>query len=78
MTELGNASFGGASIAQLTLPQAQFITDKVGQFDQISVAAAKGVTPTELRARIEKVVPTNVRVETAQQNADRQSQRDSR
>ncbi len=73
MTELGNASFGGASIAQLTLPQAQFITDKVGQFDQISVAAAKGVTPTELRARIEKVVPTNVRVETAQQNADRQS-----
>jgi putative ABC transport system permease protein len=73
LTELGNASFGGASIAQLTLPQAQFITDKVGQFDQISVAAAKGVTPTQLRARIEKVVPTNVRVETAQQNADRQS-----
>ena len=73
LTELGNASFGGASIAQLTLPQAQFITDKVGQFDQISVAAAKGVTPTELRARIEKVVPPNVRVETAQQNADRQA-----
>ena len=41
LTELGNASFGGASIAQLTLPQAQFVTDKVGKFDQISVAAAK-------------------------------------
>jgi putative ABC transport system permease protein len=73
LTELGNASFGGASIAQLTLPEAQFVTDKVGQFDQISVAAAKGVTPTELRARIQKVVPSNLRVETAEQNANRQS-----
>jgi putative ABC transport system permease protein len=73
LTELGNASFGGASIAQLTLPQAQFVTDKTGQFDQISVAAAKGVTPTELRGRIQRVVPSNVRVETAQENADRQT-----
>ena len=73
LTELGNASFGGASIAQLTLPQAQFVTDKTGQFDQISVAAAEGVTPTELRGRIQRVVPSNLRVETAQENADRQT-----
>jgi putative ABC transport system permease protein len=73
LTELGNASFGGASIAQLILPEAQFVTDKTGQFDQISVAAAKDVTPTELRARVQKVVPSTLRVETAQQNADRQT-----
>ena len=44
LTRLGSASFGGASIAQVTLPQAQRITRKVGRLDQISVAAAEGVT----------------------------------
>ena len=73
LTELGNASFGGASIAQLTLPEAQFITQKVGKFDQISVAAAKGVSPVVLRHRIERVMPSSVRVETAAQNANRQT-----
>ena len=73
LTELGNASFGGASIAQLTLPQAQFVTDKVGQFDQISVAAA-GASPRPSCGRGSRGwCPPNVRVETAQQNADRQS-----
>jgi putative ABC transport system permease protein len=71
LTQLGNTAFGGAAIAQLILPEAQFVTNNVGKFDQITVAAAKGVTPTELRARVETVVPPNVRVETAQQNADR-------
>ena len=75
LTELGggDTSFGGASIAQLILPEAQLITDKVGQFDQISVAAEDGVTPADLRDRIEQVVPSSVRVETAAQNASRQS-----
>jgi len=73
LTELGNASFGGASIAQLTLPEAQRETGKVGRFDQISVAAAPGVTPRELQARIKRVVPDSVRVETGQENADRQT-----
>jgi putative ABC transport system permease protein len=73
LTELGDASFGGASIAQLTLPEAQRVTGNVGRFDQISVAAAAGVTPTELQARIKRVLPDTVRVETGQQNADRQT-----
>ena len=34
-TRLGSASFGGASIAQVTLPVAQRLTHKVGRFDQI-------------------------------------------
>ena len=45
MTQLGSASFGGASIAQVTLPVAQALTHKLGRFDQISVAAADGVSP---------------------------------
>jgi putative ABC transport system permease protein len=72
LTELGDASFGGASIAQLTLPEAQRITDNVGRFDQISVAAEEGVSPEELKRRIEAVLPS-LRVETASENADRAS-----
>jgi putative ABC transport system permease protein len=73
-TQLGSASFGGASIAQVTLPVAQRLTHKRGRFDQISVAAARGVSPETLKRRIERVMPPSVRVETAQENADRGSE----
>ena len=74
LTQLGSStSFGGASIAQLTLPEAQRITGKVGSFDQISVAQSASATPSELAARVKEVVPPGVRVETAEQNANRQS-----
>ena len=73
LTELGGTSFGGASIAQLTLPEAQFITGNVGRFNQISVGLNPDVSPDELRDRIERVVPPTLRVETAEQNANRSS-----
>jgi putative ABC transport system permease protein len=73
-TRLGGASFGGASIAQVTLPVAQQLTHKVGRFDQISVAAAKGVSATTLKKRIAREMPPGVRVETAKENADRGSE----
>jgi putative ABC transport system permease protein len=73
-TQLGSASFGGASIAQVTLPVAQALTHKRGRFDQISVAAAKGVAPATLKRRIEAEVPRNVRVETGSESADRSSE----
>jgi putative ABC transport system permease protein len=73
-THLGSASFGGASIAQVTLPVAQRLTHKRGRFDQISVAAAGGVSPETLKRRIERVMPSSVRVETAQESADRGSE----
>jgi putative ABC transport system permease protein len=72
-TQLGSASFGGASIAQVTLPVAQRLTHKRGRFDQISVAAQKGVSPETLKRRIERVMPPSVRVETAKESADRGS-----
>ncbi|HEY6781451.1 MAG TPA: ABC transporter permease, partial [Thermoleophilaceae bacterium] len=74
LTTLGDDnSFGGAGIAQLTLPEAQRVTDKQGQFDQISVAAVNGVSDTELARRIRAVMPDQVQVETASQSAQRQS-----
>ncbi len=73
-TRLGSASFGGASIAQVTLPVAQRLTHKVGRFDQISVAAEGGVSATTLKARIAREMPLGVRVETAKENADRGSE----
>ncbi len=71
LTRLGGASFGGTSIAQVTLPVAQRLTHKVGRFDQISVAAGDGVSEAALKRRIAREMPPGVRVETAQENADR-------
>jgi putative ABC transport system permease protein len=73
LTRLGDASFGGASIAQVTLPEAQSITDNVGRFDQISVAAQAGVGAAELKGRIARVMPPSIRVETGEENANRAS-----
>ncbi|HEY5052478.1 MAG TPA: FtsX-like permease family protein [Solirubrobacterales bacterium] len=73
-TQLGSASFGGASIAQVTLPVAQALTHKVGRFDQISVAADSGVSPTLLKNRIEAEMPASSRVETGKESADRSSE----
>ncbi len=73
-TQLGSASFGGTSIAQLTLPVAQAVTHKIGRFDQISIAAEEGVSPVALKRRIAAQMPASVRVETAQESADRGSE----
>ncbi len=73
-TRLGGASFGGASIAQVTLPVAQQLTHKVGRYDQISIAADSGVAPKELKRRIAAEMPPGVRVETATESADRGSE----
>jgi putative ABC transport system permease protein len=74
LTQLGSASFGGASIAQVTLPVAQALTHKVDRFDQISVSAADGVSPTALKRRIKAEMPAGVRVETGTESADRSSE----
>ncbi|HEU5142371.1 MAG TPA: FtsX-like permease family protein [Solirubrobacterales bacterium] len=73
LTKLGEASWGGASIAGLTLPEAQRITGKRGEFDQILVAADQGVSEETLKRRVQEVAPPNVLVETAKENAERNS-----
>jgi putative ABC transport system permease protein len=73
LTKLGQASWGGASIAGLILPEAQRITDKRGEFDQVLIAAEEGVSEAVLAARVKQVTPPSLLVETAKQNAERNS-----
>jgi putative ABC transport system permease protein len=63
----GSSSFAGASVAVLTLPQAQAVAGETGRFDQIDVAAASGVSPAQLRHRLAPVLPHDVVVRTGTQ-----------
>lgn len=72
---LGNVdSFGGATLTEFTLPEAQRITGKEGELDQVVVAAASGTTPEQLAANIKAQLPNTLEVRTGQQNV--QDQRD--
>ena len=61
-------SFGGATMALLTLPEAQRITGKEGQLDQVQVAAAEGTSPDQLAANLTAALPRAVQAETGEQN----------
>ena len=65
-------SFGGATMALLTLPEAQRITGKEGQFDTIAVAAASGTSPEELAANLTQALPKKVKAETGEENTESQ------
>jgi putative ABC transport system permease protein len=66
----GEASFGGASIAQFTLPEAQRLTGRQGEFDEIDVEAAEGTSPEELARAIASELPQNVAVRTGEETAE--------
>ena len=74
LQRLGDTSSGGSGTAQLTLAEAQRLTEKEGELDGISAQAAEGVSPEELAKRIDRVLPGRVVVETGVQAAARQSQ----
>ena len=63
----GSSSFAGASVAVVTLSQAQAVAGETGRFGQIDVAAASGVTPAQLRERLASVLPRDVEVRTGAQ-----------
>ena len=74
LTKLGSASWGGASIAGLILPEAQRITAKRGEFDQILIAAKDGVSEETLKQRVQKRAGApSLLIETAKENAARNS-----
>ncbi|HME02424.1 MAG TPA: ABC transporter permease, partial [Solirubrobacteraceae bacterium] len=60
----GGQSFGGASAALLTPAEAQRVAGELGRYDEIDVAAAQGVTPSELRDRVRAVLPATMEVRT--------------
>ncbi|MCW2989833.1 MAG: transporter permease, partial [Solirubrobacterales bacterium] len=69
----GVESFGGAVAAMFTLPEAQRLAGKAGRFDEIDASAASGVTPEELKRRLQAVVPRTLTVRTGSEQAASQS-----
>jgi putative ABC transport system permease protein len=67
------SSFGGASIAVVTLKQAQILTGNVGQLESIQVAGSPDATDQELKQRIRAVLPPSVDVRTGQEQAAKRS-----
>jgi len=73
--KLGNSeSLGGATISVLTLPEAQAVTGKAGQFDQLYAAADSSTTPEQLAANLDDVLPDTVKVETGEENTESNKQ----
>ncbi len=69
----GVSSLGGATLAVFTLATAQRIFNKVGQFDQINVAARHGTSPAQLVRTIRPLLPANSQVRTGQAQAQQQT-----
>jgi putative ABC transport system permease protein len=68
------SSLAGASIAIVTLPEAQRMAGYDGKIDQITVAADDGVSPTELKNRVAEALRGEpVTVRTGQEEANRQA-----
>jgi putative ABC transport system permease protein len=61
----GIDSLGTATFAVFTIPQAQELLDREGQFDVISVAATAGTSEEELVEAIADVLPAGAAVQTA-------------
>jgi len=61
----GIDSLGTATFAVFTIPTAQELLDREGQFDAISVAAQEGITEEELVQALQGVLPAGVVAETA-------------
>ncbi len=74
-TLVGVAKFGdqtsiaGATIAIMTLPEAQRVLGEAGRFDEIDVWAASGVSPEALVPRLRTALPASVTVRTGEAQA---------
>lgn len=64
---------GGASLAVFTTPEVQRITGMEGRFDAIDVEAADGVSPEELRDRINAELGGAYQAKTGAEDAAKQS-----
>ncbi len=67
------SSLAGASVAVMTLRQAQVVLSKGSSFDGIDVQSAPGTTPQALTARLRGALPRSLTVRTGQQQARSQA-----
>jgi putative ABC transport system permease protein len=66
-------NLGGATLVGFDAETAQTALDGGGKYDEIDVAAEPGVSPTDLRDRIQAVLPEGVQAKTGAQSAADQS-----
>ena len=64
------SSLGSATFAVFTIPTAQALLEREGQFDAISAAAKEGVSPEELVADIRPILPPTAQVRTGVEQAE--------
>ena len=62
-------SIGGATLTGFDLPTAQRLFGKVGKLDEIAIASKPDVTPEELVAQVEEILPPGTQVKTGQEQA---------
>ncbi len=65
----GAESIGGATLAGFDLPTAQQLFGKEGKLDQIRIAAKPGVSPEQLVADVEEILPPGTQVKTSEAQA---------
>jgi putative ABC transport system permease protein len=67
-------SIGGATVVLTTFRDAQRWFDREGQTSIVLAAADEGISPIQLASQIRAALPPTAKVETAQENADAQSE----
>jgi putative ABC transport system permease protein len=65
----GVSSLGGATLALFALPTAQRLFNKQNQYDQINIAAKRGVSPHQLVQQVQPLLPQTAQVRTGQAQA---------
>ena len=65
----GLSSLGGATLAIFDLPTAQRIFNKAGKLDSIGIASKQNVTPGQLVAQVQPLLPATAQVRTGAQEA---------
>jgi putative ABC transport system permease protein len=67
-------SIGGATVVLTTFADAQRWFDREGETSLVFASAQDGVSPAELRDRVQRALPDTAEVETAEENAQSQSE----
>jgi putative ABC transport system permease protein len=66
-------NLGGATLVAFDLRTAQQAFNAPGEFDSIEATAQPGVTPTELKSRIQSVLPSGYQAKTGEEAAQKAS-----
>ncbi|HEV7942910.1 MAG TPA: FtsX-like permease family protein [Solirubrobacteraceae bacterium] len=69
----GSESFGGTTVALVTISQAQYVAGEPGIYDGINVAASPAVSPEQLASRVRAALPSTLVVRTGAQEAANQT-----